>query len=171
MSKVSVNPGHKIGLDPGACSNGAIEAEINVKVADLLTKKLQAAGHEVQYIHENELGDICAMANEFAPDCFISIHCNAALSPIAEGYEIFHAEGYEKDQRLALSIITKFSKFDMEYRGVKTNPLYVTNHVDAPAVLVELGFLTNDEDRERLLDPECQEAFAAAIFDGVVAFL
>ena len=171
MSKVVVNPGHKRGLDPGACSHGAMEVDINIKVAELLVQKLQAAGHETLWIHENELGDICTMANEFLPDCFISIHCNAALSADAEGYEVFHAAGYEQDQRLAISILSKFSRFDMENRGIKTNALYVTNHVEAPAVLIELGFITNDEDRDRLLDVECQEEFATAIFDGIVSFL
>ena len=171
MAKLAINPGHCVGQDPGACSNGACEAEINKKVSEILVKKLVEKGHEVIEIHLDSLEDICAAANDFGAEAFISIHCNAAYSADAEGFDVFTSCNSRDGYRLAANIIDEFLKFDMTDRGIKTDSLYVTRNTWMPAVLVELGFITNDEDRARLLDETCQEEMANAIIRGLEAWL
>ena len=56
-------------------------------------------------------------------------------------------------------------------RGVKTASLHVTRETTMPAVLLELGFLSNPTDEAVMLTEEYQDKCAQAIVDGIVEFL
>lgn len=98
-------------------------------------------------------------------DIFISIHCNAFTSPRAKGVETFYFRTSKKGQALA----GKFQKSLVENklstadRGIKPGNFYVLRRTRASAVLLELGFLTNDIDREMLVKKKGE--FAQAIFE------
>ncbi len=56
-------------------------------------------------------------------------------------------------------------------RGVRQAPFAVVQNASVPAVLVEMGFMTHDEQRRRLADPAHREALGAALAEGIAAFL
>ncbi len=110
-------------------------------------------------------------ANAWGADYFISIHTNAASSPSANGSEVLVfsepsvAADIGRDILYWLQRLTGFRD-----RGVKVrNGLYVLRRTAMPAVLVELGFITNPE--EARLMAERPELFAVAIFNGMLEYL
>ena len=170
MTRVAINPGHFRGADPGACAGGLREVDINLAVTDLLAPLLEAKGHEVRIIHSNELDDICAEANDFDADIFVSIHCNSAANPQANGAEFFYADGSSDGYRLAEYLRESYKNLGFTDRGLKTKSLYVVNNTNMPAVLIELGFISNEEDREKLNSSYWQNLMASRIAIGIEVY-
>ena len=179
MAKVFINPGHYPGIDSGAVNsvNGVTEAEICRSIADKVEHCLKNAGCSVCTLQSNNLcgeypahPNIVATANELDADIFISLHCNA-FNQQARGTEclVFAKGSYAED--LADAIQRQIvNALDMVDRGVKGRPdLAVLKHTVMPAVLVEMAFIDNEEDCEKLINQ--QDEFAAAIARGVTDYL
>ena len=110
----------------------------------------------------------------------VSVHCNSVENNIsAEGVEVLYAnkEGDEKygvtSKKYAENVLEEIlDRVDTTDRGIKERPgLAVLKWTDMPAVLVEMGFITNPTDQERLLNRTWQKAMAKAIGDGIIATL
>lgn len=179
MAKIFLNPGHYFGIDSGAVNsvNGVTEAEICRSIADKVEHYLKSAGCSVVVLQSNNLcgeypahPNIVATANALDADIFISLHCNA-FNQQAQGTEclIFAKGSYAED--LADAIQRQIvNALDMVDRGVKERPdLAVLKHTAMPAVLVEMAFIDNEEDCEKLINQ--QDEFAAAIARGVTDYL
>lgn len=179
MARVFINPGHALGVDPGAVNPkmGVTEAKIAKAVAHKVRDYLETACacrccvvQSDNLCGENpEFINVCAEANAWA-DLFISIHCNAA-SASARGTETFVFKRGTEADKLAMyiqqQIVNNLGTVD---RGVKENPqLIVLKHTTMPAVLVELAFISNDDDCQLLIDK--QDEFARAIARGVTDYL
>lgn len=171
MPIVFINPGHS-NIDPGAVSpNGVPEAAITATVGKLVSKYLQDAGYTAPVLQNDSLLTVVTAANNWPADIFVSIHCNAAENPAAQGSETFHIAGGAKSERLARCIQMQIvTSLPITNRGVKTADFYVLRKTDMPAVLVELAFLSNDYDESLLTDPARQENFAMAIARGVTDY-
>ncbi len=179
MAKVFINPGHCIGIDSGAVNpvNGVTEAEICRSIADKVEHYLKNAGCSVVVLQSNNLcgeypahPNIVATANALVADIFISLHCNA-FNQQARGTEcLVFAKGFYAED-LADAIQRQIvNALDMVDRGVKERPdLAVLKHTVMPAVLVEMAFIDNEEDCEKLINQ--QDEFAAAIARGVTDYL
>lgn len=173
---IAINPGHYIGsenYDPGACNGtlGLREVDINIAVAQKLQPLLEAAGHEVVYIHCGELYEITAASNDAGADLFVSIHCNSAGNKSAAGTETFYFAGSRRGRALAALVNAEMVGLGLTNRGIKNNPLYVTRHTDAVAVLVELGFLSNMAEGSKLGREDFQQAAAEAIYRGICNYV
>ena len=179
MAKIFLNPGHCPGIDSGAVNhiNGVTEAEICKSIADKVEHYLKNAGCSVYTLQSNNLcgeypahKNIVATANELGADIFISLHCNA-FNQQAKGTEclVFAKGSYSED--LANAIQRQIvNALDTVNRGVKERPdLAVLKHTAMPAVLVEMAFIDNEEDCEKLIHQ--QDEFAAAIARGVTDYL
>ncbi len=176
---VFINPGHAPNgnPDPGAVNDntGLRECDVALAVGDLVTHYLKAAGVGVTDVFQcDSLEEICNQANASDADLFISIHCNSFANPDAKGTETWACAGSSVGHALANCIQNQIvDALGTVDRGVKTatpgvNGLYVLTNTDAPAVLVELAFISNDED-ERLLAKK-QDDFARAIARGVTDY-
>lgn len=179
MAKIFLNPGHCIGIDSGAVNtvNGVTEAEICRSIADKVEHYLKNAGCSVYTLQSNNLcgeypahKSIVATANDWNADIFVSLHCNA-FNQHAQGTEclIFAKGSYAEDLADAIQrqIVNALDTVD---RGVKERPdLAVLKHTAMPAVLVEMAFIDNEEDCEKLINQ--QDEFAAAIARGVTDYL
>lgn len=173
---IAINPGHYVGsenYDPGACNGtlGLTEVEVNIAVAQKLQPLLEAAGHEVVYIHCGELYEIAAASNEAGADLFVSIHCNSAGNESAVGTETFYFAGSASGRALADLVNSEMVGLGLTDRGIKCNSLYVTRNTDAVAVLVELGFLSNMDEGAKLGSEDFQQAAAEAIYRGVCNYV
>ena len=102
--KVFVNPGHCPGADPGGCGHGLQEANVAAAVGALVKKYLDAAGVETMLFQANTLGEISATSNAWGSDLFVSIHCNSADNPAANGTETYRYPGSTKGAKLAGAI-------------------------------------------------------------------
>ena len=162
--KIFLNSGHG-GSDCGAVGNGLIERDVVWRIGQLVEKYLRATGFEVKLMQYDGLAEICADANAWGADLFISIHCNAA-NGTAHGTETYTSGG-NKSRRLAELIHSRLTKI-LFGRGVKTAGFYVLKYTAMPAVLVETAFIDNVEDAKLLKEKE--DDFARAIACGVTDY-
>ena len=176
--KVFINPGHALNgsPDPGACGNGLRESDIAANVGKLVADYLTAAGVEVVgVLQDDSLSYVVSTANNSGADIFISIHCNAAGNTSADGTETWYCYGSTGGEKLAECIQSQIvDSLEMIDRGIREakpgrNGLYVLTNTDAVAVLVELAFISNEDDARLLRDN--QDDFARAIARGVTDYV
>lgn len=170
---VVVDAGHG-GKDQGASRNGVLEKTLNLQVAKLLEQELQKRGITVRMTRTTDkflpLADISAFSNRVNPDVFVSIHHNASNSSAIYGLETY----YYKSPSIPLAKAIHKRILDglpVKDNNVRKAMFYVIHHTDAPAVLVELGYLSNSAELTRLQNPVAQQKAAAAIADGIVDYL
>lgn len=173
--RVTINAGHMPGQDSGAVGQtGLQEADVTKSVSLLLCDLLKSQ-HEVQFVQANELQDICDLSNEWQSDYFISIHCNAAENPAANGFEIWTTFGETKSDELAECIYTEMLTLPLNGRNDtsdgdsdKESNFYVLRHTDCPAVLIELAFISNEQEESLLASSGFQQKVAEAIVKGIL---
>nr|MDH3164078.1 N-acetylmuramoyl-L-alanine amidase [Bacillus licheniformis] len=172
---VYVDAGHG-GEDSGAVGNGSLEKDVNLEVAMLIDEKLKEEGADTVASRTDDtfltLEDRVAKASKNASDLFISIHANSAV-PEASGTETYFDSTYQAadSERLASDIQERLpDALGTRDRGVKESGFYVIKNSQMPSVLVELGFITNKTDADKLESPEYQEKVADAIADAVVSY-
>lgn len=169
---ICLDAGHG-GHDPGACASGVKEKDIALKMAKLVGGRL-VAGYTVVYTRADdsyvELPDRAACANRIKADLFVSIHCNSAGHAQANGVEVFTHKTKSAGSVAAASAIYKrlLAASGMAGRGIKAANYAVLRETKMPAVLVELGFISNAADRAKLTNPAWQEQVAAAIAAGIM---
>ena len=175
--KICIDPGHSGPCEPGACAGGVTEANINLQVAKIAARILASRGHEVKLTREKDIDNDdllwrAEVAWQFRADIFISLHCNAAASAAAHGTEVFYYPTSENGHALARCLQAALVRnCQTEDRGVKTNDEWtVLLETACPAVLVEMAFISNDEDRELLTDRFRQRQIAVGIANGVEDF-
>lgn len=178
MAKIFINPGHAPdgNPDPGAIGpSGLRESDVNADVGKMLADYLRAAGCEVMVYQSDSLQDICDQANNWGADAVVSIHCNS-FSDTSTGMEIFTSRGQTQADELATLIMSQMAdefpqlpvRSDWSDGDVdKEAGLYILIHTEAPAVLVELAFISNPNEEAILASYDGKRMFAAAIARGV----
>ena len=187
--KVVIDPGHAgRNIDPGAVngSTGLQEADVALVISRQVASYLLNVGYEVKLTRteweQEETDDLSyrtALANDWGADIFISLHCNSAANQSAEGYEVWTSPGNTLGDKLATCIYgqiaaefpdragrTDYSDGDPD----KESRFYVLVHTDAPACLVEMAFVSNDEEAALLADAAWQDRYARAIARGVTDY-
>lgn len=175
--KVCIDPGHEggtKGLDPGAVNGSKYEAVAALAIAKKVGEKLKAKGVSVKYTRTKDkaltLSERCKISNAFDADAFVSIHLNAATNKDATGIETWrHRNVGEGTKKLADTVQSELiGALGWKDRGVKTTTsLYVLRKTVAHAVLVECGFISNNEEARLLFTEKYQEKLATAIANGV----
>lgn len=174
--KFCLDAGHG-GTDPGAVNSdfGLQEKVAALDIIMLLGKRLIESGAEVLYTRENNdtrpgLTARAQAANSFGADAFISVHLNSAENRAAQGTEVLVYSKSGRANTLAENILAPFLKATgFKDRGVKERPdLTVLAKTKMPAVLVETGFISNNEEAQKLFLPDYQIKMADAIYEGVV---
>src|SRR5690606_19580539 len=110
------------------------------------------------------------LVKEQNPDIFITIHANAIPEEKWRGAQVFfHKDGHPHSEMLANSVQTsiknRLKNTDREALSIKQ--VYLLKKTEVPAVLIETGFLSNNEERELLADKKYQEKMADAIVEGI----
>ncbi|MCK4260800.1 MAG: N-acetylmuramoyl-L-alanine amidase [Halanaerobiales bacterium] len=176
---VVIDAGHG-SIDPGAHYNGIKEKTINLEVAFQLKKLLEESNIKVVMTREDDSlynnsrrEDIiyrARKANEVKADVFISIHVNKFPSPKPYGGQVYYYEGKEA-KLLSEKIQEQLKKIQPDnYRSIDKGNYYVLKKTKCPAVLVEIGFISNPIDRKRITNPTEQKKIAIAIRDGLTTF-
>jgi N-acetylmuramoyl-L-alanine amidase len=172
--KICIDPGHG-GKDPGAVGpNGLNEADVNLTVSKHIAAGLERLGLDAALTRETdvfvELSDRCEFANDWAADYFVSVHCNSN-GPSAAGIETLYASA--NGEALATPIQEMMiAATDDTDRGLKyRSDLYVLNGTHMPAVLAEIGFISNPETEGLLNTDHYRRLIADAITGGIAKFL
>jgi N-acetylmuramoyl-L-alanine amidase len=187
--KVVIDPGHAgRNIDPGAVNleTGLQEADITLLVARLVKKYLEFVGYEVkltrtewEQAETDDLSYRTNLANGWNADIFISLHCNAATNRNAAGYEIWTSPGNTLGDRLADCLYQQIANEFPDRRGRadyfdgdpdKEARFYVLMHTEAPACLVEMAFISNNEEAALLANSTWRERYARAIARGVTDY-
>ena len=179
--KIFIDPGHG-GPDPGAKGNGVTEEVVNLNVSLELARLLRQAGYDVmiyrttsdENVLQNKNADLsnrAQMANNWGADYFISIHTNSSENTAAQGVEAYVYRLGGASERLGKSITNSVATIlGSRNRGVMQANFAVLKRTNMPAVLVELGYLTNATEALNLNSPAWQRAVAGAIFQGIVNY-
>ncbi|MGB5966951.1 MAG: N-acetylmuramoyl-L-alanine amidase [Spirulinaceae cyanobacterium] len=171
---VTIDPGHG-GKDPGAIGIGGLrEVDVVLPISLEMTEMLNQNGVQVQLTRDADyfvtLAGRTQLANRVGSDLFVSIHANAApgARPGANGVETFyHTSGRSLAAAIQNSIM---ERFDMNNRGVKKARFYVLRTSRMPSALVEVGFVTGNEDSRVLANSACRTEMAKAITVGILRY-
>ncbi len=171
---VAIDAGHG-GRDMGATGpTGLLEKDVTLDIAQRVRELLVRAGVRVVMTRETDayvdLTDRPRTARQQGASAFVSIHSNASTRPTSSGSETY----YLSPQSLALAqmIQDELGRIaGLPSRGVKTANFLVLRESDFPAVLVEVGYLSNPEEETRLRADAFRQRLAEAITRGVQRFL
>lgn len=142
---IVIDAGHG-GKDVGAVYKGINEATLTNETANRLKKELEKEGYVVTIVHGIDLMDRVAISNNQDTSLYISLHYNSAPNPQANGYETVIDYRDTDAYNLNKQFIDSFcNKLGLENRGVMQRKLF-TRHINAPHILIELGFGSNSED-------------------------
>ncbi|MGN0169302.1 MAG: N-acetylmuramoyl-L-alanine amidase [Lachnospiraceae bacterium] len=175
-----VDAGHGKGTNPGATMEDAVEDRINLAIVKKLKKLLDEQDEiKVYYTRLNQVGpdlkDRVGLANEVQADIFISVHQNAMGNRYntTNGTEVLYSQsdtskpGSKKLARILLNHVTE--KLGSQNRGlVKGDVIYIIRKAKMPVALVEVGFITNQEEKTNLMDEAYQQNAAQALYDGIL---
>ncbi|WP_198682240.1 N-acetylmuramoyl-L-alanine amidase, partial [Paraclostridium sordellii] len=173
--KVFIDPGHG-GQDSGAVGNGNYEDELNLAVAKKVEQKLRSKGIEVKMSRYSDefisLSDRAKMANQYAPDVFISIHQNSSDSMSANGTETYYHTRKGEYSHYAQNIQSSaINETGSRNRGIKSANFAVLRETNMPSALFESGFITNPTESANLANPNYQEKLADGIANGIERYL
>jgi N-acetylmuramoyl-L-alanine amidase len=151
-----------------------VEKKIALKLSQLIKKSLEFRGYRVRMTRTKDdyvtLAQRVEMANLVKAKLFLSIHCNSSPSnKDAHGVEIFYHEAKDSQRlksskRLASQTLHSFlQQTGAHSRGVKKGNFFVIRETSMPSILIEIGFLTNQEERTRLNDQSYLEKIAHGI--------
>lgn len=186
---VVIDAGHG-GDDPGKVGiNGALEKDLNLEIARLVKQYLEA--NDIEVVMTRETGDglydagasnkkvqdmkrRIAVIDEAAPVVTVSIHQNSYPEEYVHGAQVFFYTGSKEGQELAETIQKRIvDKVDPENRRqVKANDsYYLLKKTGTPIVIVECGFLSNQEEADKLITKAYQEKLAWSIYMGIIQYL
>ena len=168
------------GVDPGAIKNGIYEKNINFKVLNTYVKSaFYNSDIKVYFTRDSDvfvdLYDRAAFSEEVGADLFISLHANSNNSSSITGTQVFYSNSNNSatksgltSYKLAKSLVDNISlAIDTKNRGASSAEFVVVKYNTVPAVLIELGFMTNSSELAKLTNATYQKKAADAIFDTV----
>lgn len=178
---VLIDAGHG-GIDGGAQSrNGTIEKDINLQISKRLKEKLEKEGYKVYMTREEDkelspkkvkdLEARCKMKIETKCDIFISIHQNKFNSEKCFGAQVWYASN-EKSMKLAkyvqgsLKEVVKDNNKRLE-KAAKEQYKILRDKYDGACLIVECGFLSNNEEEQRLKSESHQNQIIEGITIGI----
>lgn len=161
------------GHDFGATKNAISEKHI----IEQLSKKIKSSNQNVKiHLTRNEdksltLKERVDFINNLKPDLVLSLHINANSDSNKSGVEFYVAKGNnfsEKSTEIANKLSKKLSKNTvLKTTAIKEAPFYILKNAEVPAVVVELGYLTNENDFKYLTDDKEQDKIANSISEFI----
>ena len=192
---VVIDAGHG-GEDAGAvASDGTLEKDLNLDIANLLCALFELNGTEVKMTRTTDTllydyyGDLdnykgqkkvydlknrLKIANEYENPLYIGIHMNKFSIPKYSGMQIYYSPNSEQSYNIA-STIKSYNALYLQKensRQVKKadSSIYILDKISSPAVLVECGFLSNEKELESLKSKDYQAALALILFTSCANF-
>lgn len=179
---IIIDPGHG-GVDGGATScTGVLESRFNLEISMRLNDLLAFLGHHTVMIRTEDIsvyteGDTIArkkmsdlkervrVINKTENGILLSIHQNTFPDGRYSGAQVFYA-GTEGSPPLAKKLQTAFISHlnpGSNRQEKKSSGIYLMEHIKCPGVLIECGFLSNQEEEGRLRSPDYQKKLCAVI--------
>jgi N-acetylmuramoyl-L-alanine amidase len=166
---IVIDAGHG-GKDPGA----KIDEELESKIVESIAKKIKALNSsedlKIILLREDDsflsLSDRVNKINQINPDMLISLHLNASKNPNEKGVNAFISSQngfYEKSLDKANKLIENISNNNLTKGGVKDANLYIIKNSKCPAILLEVGYLSNENDKAYITSESGKDEIAKNI--------
>lgn len=175
--KVVIDPGHG-GEDPGATgASGTYEKDFTLSLAKKVFQLLEKDERFQVYMTRQEDVFLSAQnrerpnyANSIPADLFVSIHGNTFEDSSVSGTETYY---YERNSKALANIMHQsiLEATGFKDRGVRKEDYFVLKDTTMPAVLLEVGYITNPENEGKMLTDDFQQQVAEAISNGIKEYL
>ncbi|MBE7021956.1 MAG: AMIN domain-containing protein [Ruminococcaceae bacterium] len=168
-----------VGYNPDG-SIKALEKDFNLDVALKASKLLKAQGVDVHMIRTEDVyvdyRRVGGIANDAGTTLFVSIHTNSFMTEQAHGIETFGylqagsvSNGMTSARLSEILLEELLEKTGAHNRGVKDGKeLAVINSTKMPSTLIEMGFISNPEECDKMMDEAYRQKIAQAVCDGVM---
>lgn len=169
---VAIDFGHG-GFDSGACGGGLKEKDLNREYGEALGRELSHRGYEVRYTRVGDtfvgLKERAGLANDWGVKFFLSIHFNSIASEKPRGMEVWLANSAGSlSHSFARYLVQEWGKaLSTPIRGIKKRDLTVLACTRMPSALVELAFVSNEEDRGCARNAEWKASAVCAIANAL----
>lgn len=172
--KIVIDAGHG-GKDLGATINGLTEKSL----IDIISNKIQTMNQnndvEIYQTRNNDsfvdLTERARIVNSYQPDLAISLHFNCNKNIEKNGFEIYVSDTSptsEKSKELANQLATAISNSSpLKNRGIKVAPFMILKKSEYPTLVLELGFISNEKDRDYISSEKGQTEMAKTILDFI----
>ena len=168
---IYLDPGHG-GIDSGTTYKDILEKDINLVLCKKLQESLIDNGATV-YLTRNTDKDLSSsksnrkrsdlisrayLINKTNPDMYISIHVNYLSNTKYKGLQIFYNNKNQENKEIAESLTKYLKEKTWNVRNPKyNNTYYMYKNITPPGVLIEVGFMSNPDDRYRLTHEKYQD--------------
>lgn len=170
---IYIDAGHG-GTDAGAVSNGVKESAINVAISNYLAKEFEQQGLTYKCCRTNDatsktLAERVNEANNWGAYIYLSLHCNASEKSEPNGTITYIYSYGGEAEKIANNIQARLQPTNgvSKWERVEDENFYVLRKTTMPAVLIELGFITNATDRATLTNTETQKQIAKEICKAI----
>lgn len=189
---IILDAGHG-GEDAGATGiNGALEKDLNLSVVNILGEMLTEKGFAVVYTRSedkllyeewenikgirkiSDLKNRCKIAKSYPNALFVSIHMNTFGDGKYSGLQVYYSPENKESEMLAGAIQSSVKKElqPNNNRNIKQgNDIYILENIDNTAVLIECGFLSNEEEAKKLSQKEYQKMLSFSIICGIIEYM
>ncbi|WP_163971980.1 N-acetylmuramoyl-L-alanine amidase CwlD [Oceanobacillus halotolerans] len=188
---IVIDPGHG-GPDGGAVgADETLEKDISLAVAKKLQDYLQQAGalvyltretdkdlasEETEGLSKRKSEDIrnrLSFIHDKNADLFLTIHLNAIPQTQWSGAQTFYHPKFDESRHLAKMVQSEITHNleNTTRKALAINSIYLLKNAEVPGALVEIGFLSNEEERENLKQEEYQLEMAGSIYQGILRYV
>ena len=173
MKIICIDPGHG-GAQPGAVNGRFKEKTAALAISLKLKDKLKEAGFKVIMTRDTDidvsLASRCKISNDSGANAFVSIHLNSCHSDEPHGAETWKWHKTRQFSKALADAVQAdlIAATGAKNRGVKESDVYVLKHTKASALVVECGFISNNEECRKLFNPVYQDKIADGICRGII---
>lgn len=181
---ITIDIGHG-GKDPGTVVNNILEKDINLKIGKYLEKELIKKGANVILTRngdydlsspnsyrrkKSDFDNRIKIINNSSASMYVSIHLNYLEQASYYGPQVFYNNINNNNKKIANNMQNILNKKLKTNRKVKLIPedIYMYSRLNVPGVLVECGFLSNYNEKTKLMSKEYQQKIAKYISEGIV---
>ena len=171
---IVIDAGHG-GSDFGSSKDGLTEKSLTEIICNKIQNSSQNRDVKIHFTRTNDsfidLIERLRIVNSYKPDLAISLHFNFSNNIDSNGFEIYVSDTSptsDKSKELAIQLAAVISKTTpLKNRGVKTAPFWLLKKSEYPSMVIELGFLSNESDRNYVNSEKGQTELAQAILNFV----
>lgn len=190
--KILIDPGHG-GVDQGASGDMKIgEAPINLAISKKLMSFLEGSGFEVEMTRYDDSGlytelsstirakknedlkNRVELINNSNADLVISIHLNSFPQKQYYGAHVFYQKSNEVTTKLAADTIQESMKNILDKSNARVpqikKDIKIMDNTTVPVILIECGFLSNNNEERKLISDDYQEKTSWAIYTGILKY-
>ena len=171
---IVIDAGHG-GKDLGADMYGFQEKLITETIAKKIKALNKDSNLEIILLRDSdreiELSERVSIINNLKPDLVVSLHVNANMNMSANGVEAYvpsNEKFHEKSKESAIFVIDKMTEAgNLTKRRVSEAPFYILKNASCPVMTLQIGFLSNEKDRDYITSEKGQTEIALNILEAV----